>query len=151
LASLSHPFLISRDPDLREVLPGVGQVTVHILADDGLLVGAGNVVPLDTVSVVVVQNCHAGLGVSVQLSLLPVVWLLNPEAPGVGPVVEGAGGVGGRHGYLGGGPEPAVDVLREEVRSVTPIKVTETAGGPEVRDIGIHESLDPVIFLLSVK
>jgi len=30
------------------MLPGVGDVTLHILADDGLLVGAGHVVPLDT-------------------------------------------------------------------------------------------------------
>ena len=38
----------SRNSDLRELLPGVGQVSVHILADDGLLVGAGHIVPLDS-------------------------------------------------------------------------------------------------------
>ena len=29
------------------MLPGVSQVTIHVLADDGLLVGTGHVVPLD--------------------------------------------------------------------------------------------------------
>ena len=33
--------------DLGEMLPGVSQVTINVLADDGLLVGAGDVVPLD--------------------------------------------------------------------------------------------------------
>ena len=134
------------------MLPGVSQVTIHILADDGLLVGTGNVVPLDackremvgsrvrrggrglawlsncdkvslllTVSIVVVEDRHAGLGLSVELGLLPVVWLRDSETSCVGPVVEGAGGVGGRHGHLGGGPEPAIDVLGEEVRSVAAV------------------------------
>ena len=74
-----------------------------------------------TVSVVVVEDGHAGLRVSVELSLLPVVRLRHPEAARVGPVVEGAAGVGGRHGGLGGGPEPAVDVLGEEIGSVTAV------------------------------
>ena len=74
-----------------------------------------------TVSVVVVEDRHAGLGLSVELGLLPVVWLRDSKTSCVGPVVEGAGGVGGRHGHLGGGPEPAVDVLGEEVRSVAAV------------------------------
>ena len=41
-----------------------------------------------TVSVVVVEDGHAGLGVAVELGLLPVVRLLHPEAPGGAPVVE---------------------------------------------------------------
>ena len=44
----SHPGPVSGYSDLGEMLPGVGDVTLHILADDGLLVGAGHVVPLDT-------------------------------------------------------------------------------------------------------
>jgi len=38
---------VSGYSDGREVLPGVGQMTVNILADDWLLMSAGNVVPLD--------------------------------------------------------------------------------------------------------
>ena len=41
-----------------------------------------------TVSVVIVEDGQAGLGVSVELGLLPVVRLLHPEAPGGAPVVE---------------------------------------------------------------
>jgi len=104
-----------------------------------------------TVSIVVVEDRHTGLRLSVELGLLPVVWLRDSQTAGVGPVVEGAGGVGGRHGGLGGGPEPPVDVLGEEVRSVTAVKVTFSPGGPEVRDVGVHKSLDPIIFLLSVQ
>ena len=36
--------------------------------------------------------------------------------------------------YLVAGPEPAIDVLGEEIRSVTAIEVTETTGRPEVRN-----------------
>ena len=38
----------SWNSDLRKVLPGVGQVTLDILADDGLLMVTGNIVPLDS-------------------------------------------------------------------------------------------------------
>merc|ERR1719367_1629574 len=43
---------------------------------------------------------------------------------------------------------PVVDVLGEEVWPVAAVKVTETTGGPEVRNIAIDESLHPIIFLL---
>ena len=62
-------------------------------------------------------------------------------------------------------PEPSVDVLWEEVRPVATVKVTETTGGPEVRNIAfggssvvtlssqltIDESLHPIVFLLGFK
>ena len=38
----------SWNSDLGKVLSGVGQVTVNILANDWLLVGAGHVVPFDS-------------------------------------------------------------------------------------------------------
>ena len=91
-----------------------------------------------TVSVVIVEDGHAGLGVPVELGLLPVVGLLDAQPPGVGPVVEGPAGVGGRHGHLGGGPEPAVDVLGEEVGPVAAVEVTKTARGPEVGHVGCN-------------
>ena len=42
------------DPDVGEGLPGEVEVTLDVLADDGLLVVAADVVPLDAVSVEVV-------------------------------------------------------------------------------------------------
>jgi len=47
------------DPDVGEGLPGEGEMTLYVLADDGLLVVAGHVVPLDPVTVEVVQHRHA--------------------------------------------------------------------------------------------
>jgi len=139
----------SRYSDVGEGLPGEGQMTLDILADDGLLVVAGNIVPLNTVSVEVIEDGHAGLRLSSLLDLLPVVrlGLGRGEASSAGPVVEGGPAVSGGQASLVGGPEPAVDVLGEEVRSVTSIEVTETAGGPEVRDIGIDEPLHPLVLL----
>merc|ERR1712025_1169189 len=48
---------------------------------------------------------------------------------------------------LVGRPEPSVDVLGEEIWSVTTIKVTQTARGPEVGNIHIDEPLDPLVLL----
>ena len=50
-----------------------------------------------TISVVVVEHGHAGLGVPVELGLLPVVGLRQPQAPGAGPPVEAASGVSRGH------------------------------------------------------
>jgi len=52
------------NPDVGEGLPGEGQMALHVLADDGLLVVAGHVVPLDPVAVEVVQHRHAGLALA---------------------------------------------------------------------------------------
>ena len=70
------------------------------------------------------------------LNLFSVVWLRSrgAETSSAGPVVEG-GTVGWTETSLVCRPEPAVDVLREEVRPVATVKVTETTGGPEVRNI----------------
>ena len=56
------------------------------------------------------------------------------EPSGAGPVVEG-GAIGRAETSLVGGPEPSVDVLREEVGTIAAVKVTETARGPEVRNV----------------
>lgn len=65
-----------RDPQVGEALPGKVDVSLHVLADDGLLVGAGNVVPFDSVAVEVVEDSHAGLGLSA-LATLAVVRLTD--------------------------------------------------------------------------
>merc|ERR1740129_1355442 len=113
---------------------------------------APNVVPLDPVPVEVVQHCHARLRLTVLLNLFSVVWLRprRAETSSAGPVVEG-GTIGWTETSLVCRPEPTVDVLREEVGTVATIKVTETAGGPEVRNVAIDESLHPIVFLLGFK
>ncbi len=49
-------------------------MSLGVLADDGLLVGAGHVVPLDAVAVEVVEHSQAGLSLAT-LRGLPVVGL----------------------------------------------------------------------------
>ncbi len=48
--------------------------------------------------------------------------------------MEARSAVGGRESGLVGRPEPAVDVLGEEVGSVAAVKVAQTARGPDVLD-----------------
>ena len=70
------------------------------------------------------------------LNLFSVVWLRprGAETSSAGPVMEG-GTIGWTETSLVCRPEPSVDVLWEEVRPVATVKVTETTGGPEVRNI----------------
>jgi len=145
-------FVCSRDLDLGELSPGELEVALDVLADDGLLVVAGNVVPLDTVSVEVVQDCHERLRLASLLVLFPVVWLSarGLVSSGTGPIVESIA-VCGRETGLVGGPEPPVDVLGEEVGPVAPVEVTEATGGPEVGHVLVDEPLDPVVLRLGLE
>jgi len=59
-----------------------------ILAHDGLLMMTGDVMPLDTVSVEVIEDGHAGLLLPALPHLLPVVWLRLAGTASVGPVSE---------------------------------------------------------------
>jgi len=56
------------------------------LTDGGLLMMAGNIVPLDPVSVEIVEDGETGLRVRRVLSCGPVVWLREASTPSVGPV-----------------------------------------------------------------
>ena len=73
-------------------------MALDILADDGLFVVAGDVVPLDAVLVEVVEHGHA------RLAALAVVGLTLAGAAGLGPIVEGAVRVGWGELSLVGGP-----------------------------------------------
>jgi hypothetical protein len=84
--------------DVRELLSGVLNVPLDVLADDGLFVVAGDVVPLDAVLVEVVEHGHA------RLAALAVVGLTLAGAAGLGPIVEAAVGVGRSELGLVGGP-----------------------------------------------
>lgn len=86
---------------------------------------AGHVVPLDAVSVEIVEDGQAGLWVRRILPGCPVVWLGQPRPASVGPVqaVRDPDGVGGRVGpahHLVGvvhdpsGPEEPLSVLGDQ-------------------------------------
>ena len=64
-----------RNVDVRECLPGELNMSFHVLADDGLLVLAGHVVPLDPVAVEVVEDGQAGFGIAAILDLFPIIRL----------------------------------------------------------------------------
>ena len=66
------------DLNVWKRLPGVLYVTLDVFADDGLLVLASHVMPLDAVAVEVVEHGHARFGVAAVLDLLTVV-RLNPR------------------------------------------------------------------------
>lgn len=82
----------SGDAEFRKGLSGKVEVSLNILADDGLLVVAGDVVPLDAVPVEVVKDGHAGLVITVKLDLLPVVGLglggTGPEKNIIRPIIS---------------------------------------------------------------
>ena len=132
------------------------QELVGVLADEGLAVVAGDVVPLDPVQVDVVQDPHAGLGAAVDVELCVVGLghvvaldggLVAGRRPGlVGPAR--GGGVGRRHLHAGPGPEPPVDGHRLQVLAIATSEVAEAAGGPDVRQVVIlHEHVNRECFL----
>jgi hypothetical protein len=65
----------SRNVELRESLSRVLDVPLDVLADDGLLVLAADVVPLDAVAVEVVEDRQTRFGRAAVLDLFAVVGL----------------------------------------------------------------------------
>jgi len=125
------------------------EVARFVLTDDWLLVVACHVMPLDTVSVEVVEDGHTGFLLS-SLSVFSVIWLGHTIPASVRPVVELVA-VGRRHFNLVGRPEPTIDQFGEELRLVAPVEVALAAGGPEELDSAIDEPLHPVVLLLGLK
>lgn len=95
------------------------------LTDGGFLMMAGHVVPLDTVSVEIVEDGEAGLWMGGVLPCCPVVRLGKTRPSGVGPVQavgepDGVGGGVGPADHLVGvvhdpaGPEESLGVLGDQ-------------------------------------
>lgn len=127
---------------------------VRVLADDGLLVVAGDVVPGDAVVVDVVQDGQAGLARLVDL-VLGVVGLRQLLVSGLAPGVVGpAGGhlVGPGDLVAGRRPEPSQQVLGLQVgASLAALEVAETARRPDVGDVvGLDQAEDQVVLLLGL-
>jgi len=135
-------------------LPNVLQQQLVVLADEGLLVVAGDIVPHDAVLVDVVEDSHAGLAGLVDV-VLGVVWLGTAEValggPGLCSPAWGSG-VGGGHLGVGVGPEPTEDIDGLQVSTIrASLEVTETTAGPDVGDVAsLHEFKDHVVLSLSL-
>lgn len=114
-----------------------------VLADEGLLVVASNVVPLDTIVVEVVQDGKAGL----TLVVLAVVGLRAAITASVGPITQSAL-VGGRNLGLRAGPEPAIDDGWLQVSAAASVKVAFAAASPDILDaIAGQLLLDELVLL----
>jgi len=119
-----------------------------ILAYYWLLVMTRHVMPFYSVSIKVIQDRHTCLFLTSLLYLLSVIRLSLPCSASVRPVME-LSSVSWTHLDLVGGPEPSVDVLWEEF--VAAVKIAFSARGPEVWNSSVHESFDPLIFLLGLE
>jgi len=108
---------------LARVLSGKGKKFLGVLADPGLDVVAGYVMPHHSVLVEVVQDGDARL-ISSVFSEFAVIWLGPATAAGVGPVSPPASSaVGGGNAGAGAGPEPAVHQRGLQVRPFAAIEV----------------------------
>ena len=79
-----------------------------------------------------------------------LLWIIYSLPAGVWPVME-LSPISWPHLDLVRWPEPAVDVLREELWLVAAVKVAFPARGPEVGHCTVHEALDPVVLLLGLE
>ena len=143
MESISSQFQVWADSlDVLEQL-------VRVLADEGLGVVAGNVVPLHAVAVDVVEQTHASLhrAVDVKLSVVGLADVPRLElglVAGVGPrLVAPArwGRVCGGHLHPGSGPEPPVDGGWLQVLTVATLEVAQSAGAPDVGEVVLGEEL----------
>lgn len=103
---------------------------IVFLADEGLLVVAGNIVPVDAVIVELVEEGQTVLGGSVLLELT-VVGLRDVDATAGRPVALVAL-VGGCKLLQGRRPEPAVNVRGLKVGTFAALEVAQTTRRPDV-------------------
>lgn len=122
---------------------------IAVLANDGFLVPALHVVPLDAVLVEVVEDADAGF-VATALPLLSVVGLGLLDAPGMGPEAVAALG-GARDADTCRGPVPAILNGRLQVSSVTAGEVAFPSTCPDIVNIVLgDETVDPLGLGLAV-
>lgn len=133
---LRNKFRLQSDAAVRG--RDVVEELLGVLADDGLFVVAGDVVPRDAVVVDVVEDGQARFARLVDVEF-GVVGLTQLLVSGGGPrVVVPAVGclVGGRHLFTIRRPEPTVEALRFEILAVlAALEVAQPSGRPDVWDI----------------
>lgn len=131
-SSLSLPADLKCDLDAQIgiCVAHVLQQSIVLLADEGLLVVAGHVVPVDTVVVELVQQGQAVLGCAVLLELT-VIGLGQTDAAGGGPIALGTLR-GGCQLLQRGCPEPTVDVCGLQIGTLTALEVAQATAGPDV-------------------
>ena len=128
--SISLYISLSLDAQVRVAVLDVLQQGVVLLAHPRLHVMAGDVMPVDTVVVEVVQDGQTVLG-GTALDQLAVVRLRLTDAATLGPVVLVAHGRRGELLQLGR-PEPTVNVRGLQIGTVAALEVAQPSAGPDV-------------------
>lgn len=113
------------DSEVRSNVASVLEESVVLFAHPRFDVVAGNVVPVNSVVVEVVEYCQAVFG-GTTLLCFTVVRLRFADAAVFGPVVLRAL-VGGCQFLELGSPEPSVDIEWLQVRAFASLEVAETA------------------------
>jgi len=108
----------------------VFQKGIVLLADETLLVMAGNVVPVNTIVVELVQKGEA-VFLRAILFVFTIIGLGETDSTGGRPIALGTLSCGCKF-LQGGGPEPAVYVRRLQVGAITALEVANAAAGPDV-------------------
>jgi len=120
---------------------------VGVLADEGLGVVAGNIMPLYTVIINIIKKTHASLNRAINVKLC-IVRLGNILAfklcfvacirPGlVAPAWRS--GVGGSHLHSGPRPEPSIYSGGLEIFPVTTLEVAQAACAPNIRKVVVYK------------
>jgi len=135
-----------------ELASGPCEQVVCILAHEGFLVVAGDIVPFDAILVDVVEDTHARLAGLVNIELC-VVGLgasgVSLAAPWLGSPSR-RGGVGVGHLGVGTRPEPTLHLDGLQVLAlVTPSEVAQTTRRPDVVEATVSNKVDDhgILFL----
>lgn len=142
---------------LLDINVGVGEASelekfIRVFTHPRFDVVTGNIVPLDSVIVEVVEDGDARL-VSAVLTELTVVGLSLSATTIVGPVpAPSLSAVGGWDSARRTRPEPSVDENRLKIGTITSVKVAFATRGPDVFDIGLLDlAIDEIGLILGFK
>jgi hypothetical protein len=93
---------------------------------------AGDIVPLNSILIDIIEQAQAGLNLAVDI-LFSIVWLGYFEMTCIGPgLVAPSGCIGWGYFLVGSCPEPAIDTCRLQIGAVTTFEVANSTRGPNI-------------------
>lgn len=115
---------------LRIGVTDIFQESIILFAHERFLVMTGNIMPVNTIVVELIQKSQAVFGSTI-LFVFTVIGLRKADTTVGGPITLAAF-VGGSQFLQSSSPEPTVNVGGLQVGTFTALEVTETARGPDV-------------------
>lgn len=115
---------------LRIGVTDIFQESIILFAHERFLVMTGNIMPVNTIVVELIQKSQAVFGSTI-LFVFTVIGLRKADTT-VGRPITLAAFVGGSQFLQSSSPEPTVNVGGLQVGTFTALEVTETARGPDV-------------------